>query len=133
MKEIQPMEMSKGNPKQLKDILAKKAKESLDMKAINNLHILSKSKFYRNGDKLREHIATYKNQAILIKQEQILEDIDDKNQAMFPVLIKLEELKKMKKVNGNIIRKIQPKSLHEFQKMALVQGVINKMDSMDAI
>ena len=127
-----PIEMSleDGNStEQLRDLLNRKAKEKLQLESLKNLNILKKSRFYYgiNGE-LREHIATYKGYAILIKQEQIKEELDSKNNTMFPTLLTLEDLRKLKKVNGNIIRKLQPNSIHEYEKMALIQGVIFKID-----
>ena len=114
---------------QLKDILDKKAKEKLQLESLKDLMILKKSKFYYGTNKnLREHIATYKGYAILIKQEQIKEELNEKENKMFPSLVKIEDLRKMKKVNGNIVRKLQPNSIHEYEKMALVQGVIFEID-----
>lgn len=127
-----PMEMSLEDGKaaeQLKDILDKKAKDKLKLQENKNLHILAKSKFYYgNNGELREHIATYKGYAILLKQENLKEEINTKENKMFPSLVTLEDLKKLKKVNGNIIRKLQPNSLHEYEKMALIQGVIFEID-----
>jgi UDP-3-O-[3-hydroxymyristoyl] glucosamine N-acyltransferase len=127
-----PMEMSLEDGKsaqQLAEILAAKAKDKLQIESMQDMHLLKKSKFYYNSKKeLREHIATYKGYAILIKQEQIKELENDKETRMFPTLIKINELKFMKKVNGNIVRKIQPQSIHEYEKMALIQGVIAEIN-----
>jgi len=127
-----PMEMSLEDGKaaeQLKNILDKKAKDKVKLQENKNLHVLAKSKFYygTNGE-LREHIATYKGYAILLKQENLKEEINAKENKMFPSLVTLEDLKKLKKVNGNIIRKLQPDSLHEYEKMALIQGIIFEID-----
>ena len=127
-----PMEISleDGNAvEQLKDLLEKKAKEKLKLASIKGLAILPKSKFYYGTNReLREHIATYKGYAILLKQENLKEEINLKENRMFPSLVTLVDLKKMKKVNGNIIRKLQPDSVHEYEKMALVQGVMTEID-----
>lgn len=114
---------------QLRDLLDKKAKEKLDLENTPDLHLLKKSKFYysANGE-LREQLANYKGYAIMIRQEKIKEEINDKETRMFPALVTLEDLRKMKKVNGNIVRKLQPNSLHEFEKMALVIKVITEID-----
>jgi len=131
-KDNKPMEMTleDGNKaKQLRDLLEQKAKEKLKLDSLPGLHLLKKSKFYygSNGE-LREHIATYNGYAIMIKQEKIKEDLNDKEVKMFPSLVTLEDLRKMKKVNGNIIRKLNPDSIHEFEKMALIQGVVFQID-----
>jgi len=127
-----PMEMTleDGNKaKQLRDLLEQKAKEKLKLEALPGLHLLKKSKFYYgNNGELREHIATYNGYAIMIKQEKIKEDLNDKEVTMFPSIVTLTDLKKMKKVNGNIIRKKQPNSIHEFEKMALLIKVIEEID-----
>ena len=127
-----PMEMSleDGNSaEQLRDILNKKAQEKTALNNIEGLNILKKSKFYYgNNGELREHIATYKGYAIMIKQEKIKEEVNQKENNMFPTLVKLTELKSMKRVNGNVIRKLNPNSIHEFEKMALVQGVVVQID-----
>ena len=95
------------------------------------LFFLKKSKFYYNYQgNLREHIATYKDWAILLKQEKIdIEELEDKNIKLYPALIKVKELHFLKKVNGNNIRKIKPKTLGRVQKIALVQGVVDKINS----
>jgi hypothetical protein len=82
-----------------------------------------------NGDKLREHVATYKNYAIMLKQEQLKED-DGKSKMMevFPALIDTNLLSVMKRVNGNVIRKMQPKTLHQYEIMALVNQVVVNID-----
>ena len=127
-----PMEMTleDGNKaKQLRDLLEQKAKEKLKLEALPGLHLLKKSKFYYgNNGELREHIATYNSYAIMIKQEKIKEDLNDKEVTMFPSIVTLTDLKKMKKVNGNIIRKKQPNSIQEFEKMALIHGVVTEID-----
>ena len=114
---------------QLRDILDKKAKEKLKLQENKDLHILKKSRFYYNVNaELREHIATYKGYAILLKQENLKEEINTKENKVFPSLVTLEDLKKLKRVNGNVIRKLQPNSLHEYEKMALIQGVMFEVD-----
>ena len=105
------------------------------LKTMGSVHILKKSQFYMNGDKLREHIGNHKNYAILLKQEELKEDIpelrDDRKQVkLFASIVKLSELKLMKKVNGNIIRKMQPKTLHDVEKMPLVMESIKLIDNM---
>jgi len=126
-----PMEMSleDGNSaEQLKEILAEKARRDLATQNLKGLHVLKKSRFYYNGDKLREHIGTYMGKAILIKQEHIKEELNSKENKMFPSLVDLKDLKLMRKVNGNVVRKLQPKSVHEYEKMALIQAVVTEMD-----
>ena len=127
-----PMEMSleDGNSaEQLRNILEQKAKEKMQMENLPGLNILKKSKFcYGNNGELREHIASYNGFAIMIKQEKIKEDLNDKEVSMFPSLVALKDLKKMKKVNGNVIRKLNPNSIHDFEKMALIQGVVIEID-----
>jgi len=129
-----PMEMSledASSAEQLTDIMNKKAKEKLELQGIPGLYILKKSKFYYgNNNNLREQIANYKGYAILIKQELIKEEINDKENKLFPSLVTLPDLKLMKKVNGNIIRKINPNSLHEFEKMTLIQAIIPEIDKL---
>jgi len=116
--------------KQLRELLTQKAKEKLKLEGLSGLNILKKSKFYYgNNGALREHIATYNGFAIMIKQEKIKEDLNDKEVNMFPSLVTLEDLRKMKKVNGNIIRKLNPNSIHEWEKMALIQGVVVQIDN----
>jgi hypothetical protein len=131
--ENKPEEVSFDDAKQvqqLKDLLSKKAKEKLQIQNLPGLNILKKSKFYfGNNKELREHIASYNGYAIMIKQERIKEDINDKEVQMFPSLVTLEDLRKMKKVNGNIIRKMNPNSIHEWEKMALIQGVVIQIDN----
>jgi len=127
-----PMEMSleDGNSaEQLRNILEQKAKEKMQMENLPGLNILKKSKFYYgNNGELRECIAVYNGFAIMIKQEKIKEDLNDKEVNMFPSLVTLKDLKKMKKVNGNIIRKLNPNSIHDFEKMALLVKVIEEID-----
>ena len=115
---------------QLKDLLAAKAEDKMKLDAITGLRVLKKSKFYygSNGE-LREAIASYGGYAIMIKQEKIKEDLNDEEVTMFPTLVTLAELKNMKKVNGNIVRKLQPNSIHEYEKMALIHGVVIQIDN----
>jgi len=125
--EITPEEAA--GTQQLTDLLNEKAKEKFNLEKLKGLNLLKKSKFYysTNGE-LREHISTYNGYAILLKQENLKEEINDKEDTIFPSIVTIEDLRKMKKVNGNKVRKIQPKSLHEWEKMALVQGVIHNID-----
>ncbi len=118
-----------ASAEQLRELLARKAHEKIQIANTEGLIVLKKSKFYyaTNGN-LREHIATYKDFAILIKQENIKEEINDKENRMFPSLVSLEDLRKMKRVNGNVVRRIQPDSLHEFEKMALIQAVVSRIE-----
>lgn len=110
----------------LKEITNQKSK----LNDIIGLRVLKKSKFYYGKDKnFREHIASYQGYAILLKQENL--DFSGENQKEKELdisLVTLKDLKKMKKVNGNIVRKINPKSLHDFEKMAVVQQAILKID-----
>jgi len=124
------MSLEDGNSaEQLRNILEQKAKEKMQMENLPGLNILKKSKFYYgNNGELREHIASYNGFAIMIKQEKIKEDLNDKEVSMFPSLVALKDLKKMKKVNGNIIRKLNPNSIHDFEKMALLVKVIEEID-----
>jgi len=115
---------------QLNDLLMQKAKEKQDLENMNGFVLIKKTKFYRTvSGELAEHIASYKGYAILIKQD-IKEKIEDTDEAilMKPTLVLLTELKNLKRVNGNIVRKINPTSLHEFEKLSLVQGVIVAVD-----
>jgi len=118
--------------KKLKDILDKKAKEKLTLIANVDLNVLKKSKFfYSNDGSFREHIATYKGYAILIKSDLIKEEINTEETKMFPSLIKLEDLKKLKRVNGNVVRKKQPDSIHEYEKIALLIKVVPEIDNIN--
>jgi len=132
-KEIKPFEMSLEDgksEKQLADLLAAKAKDKLQLESMKDMHLLKKTKFYYNAKgELREHIATYKGFAIMLKQEQIKELENDKETRMFPTLIKIMEVKHMKKVNGNIVRKLQPDSIHEYEKLSLMMKVIIEIDN----
>jgi len=121
--------------KKLEKILEEKAKEKTKLDNILGLNVLKRSKFYYGkNNELREHIATYRsekneNYAILLNSSKIMkEDISSDEAKVFPVLIKLEDLKKMKKVNGNIVRKLQPKTLHKWDQMALIQGTIAEIE-----
>jgi len=125
--EVSIEEASKAD--QLIDIINAKTKEKNKLEEIDSLHLLTKSRFYYNADKqLREHVGTYKGFAILLKQEKIKEILNDKENTMFPSLVTLTDLKRMKRVNGNIVRKINPDSLHEYEIMALIQGIILEID-----
>ena len=116
------------NVPNLRDIIDKKAKEKLKLKSTNGLFLLKRSRFYMNGENLREHIATYKDYAIMLKQEQLKTEYNDKEHIGHLSLVHVSVLKELKKVNGNVIRQIQPKSLHEYEKMALIQSTIVKID-----
>jgi hypothetical protein len=127
MKELSLEDAAKTQ--QLRDLLEQKAKEKMQLENLKGLIIYKKSKFYYgNNGELRECIAVYNGYAIMIKQEKIKEDLNDKEVTMFPSIVTLTDLKKMKKVNGNIIRKKQPNSIQEFEKMALIHGVVAEID-----
>jgi hypothetical protein len=114
---------------QLKDILETKAKEKVKLENFSGLNILSKSKFYYSTTgELREHIATYKGYAILLREDNMIEDIDGEVSNAYPIIVTLSDLKKLKKINGNVVRKLQPKTIHEYEKMAVIQGVVTKID-----
>ena len=117
----------------LKKLLNEKAQEKIKMKSLDGLHILKKTKFYMNGEDLREHIATYKGYAIMLKQEQLKEEIEGslKEQKVFPALIEVDLLCVMKRVNGNVVRKMNPITLHQYDQMAVVQSVIEIIDSKE--
>ena len=123
--------------KQLEKILEEKAKQKTKLDQIIGLNVLRRSKFYYGkNNELREHIATYKSQknetyAILLNSNKIMkEEINPDEAKVFPILVKLEDLKKMKKVNGNVVRKLQPKTLHKWDQMALVQGTIVEIEKL---
>jgi hypothetical protein len=128
--EVQFEEAKAQGVPDLKELLDKKAQEKLNMDAVPGLHVLKKSVFYMNGDELREHVATYKDYAIMLKQEHLKENIQDnlKEITVFPALIQKDLLHTMKRVNGNVIRKMKPKTLHKYEIMALVQQTIGKID-----
>jgi hypothetical protein len=129
-----PMELSLEDGEaalQLKELLEQKAKDKINLNKNPNLNMLKRSKFYYSpNNEFREHIANYKGYAILIKQENIKEELDSKTMKMFPSLVTLTDLRKMKKVNGNIVRKSNPKTVHEFEKIALVQEVMKEIDKI---
>lgn len=114
----------------LKELLDKKAQEKLNIENIPGLHVLKKSKFYMNGDLLREHIATYKGKAIMLKQEQLKEAAEDMREIqVFPAIVEEDLLTVMKKVNGNVVRQINPATLHKYEKMAIVNQIVSKIDA----
>jgi len=85
--------------------------------------LLKKSRFYKINGKLREHIGNFKDYAICLKEECISKEINKNEINLFPVLIKLNKIKYLKKVNGNIIRKIKPKTLNLIQKKLLIEKI----------
>lgn len=129
---INPEEVSfedAAQAQQLRELLEQKILDKQKLNETKGLKVLKKSKFYYGvDDNLREHIATYNGMAILLKQEEVPEELNDKEQGMTVALVTLPDLKKMKKVNGNIVRKINPKTIHEFEKMAAVQSIILELD-----
>jgi hypothetical protein len=96
---------------------------------IPNLQVLKKSKFYSLDDKLREHIGTYRGYAIMLKQESLREE-HGKEVHLNPSLIQANMLGNLKKVNGNTIRKMQPKTLHESEKLSLFLKIQAEIDTM---
>jgi hypothetical protein len=128
--EVQFDEVKAQGVPDLKELLDKKTQEKLNIDSIPGLHVLKKSTFYMNRDKLREHVATYKDYAIMLKQEQLKEDIENnlKEITVFPALVQKDLLHAMKRVNGNIIRKMKPKTLHKYEIMALIQRTIAQID-----
>ena len=129
-KEIEEFSIEEAEQKEkLRELLKRKAEDKLNLENKEGLRLLKKSKFYYgNNGELREHFATYKGYAIMIKQEKIKEDLNEKEITMFPTLVTLDDLRKMKRVNGNIVRKLQPETIHEYEKMTLTQGIITKID-----
>ncbi len=91
---------------------------------VENFKILKKSVFYYYNDKLREHIATYNGYAILIKQECI-----NNSEPAFSI-IKKTDLQLLKKVNGNIIRKINPSSFNVETKTKMLFECIEEISKL---
>jgi len=115
--------------KKLKELLEKKAKEKFNLVDNKFLNLLNKSKFYySSNNQLLEHIATYKNYCILLKSSNLKKDIDKNNTEMFPTLVKTDEIKGLKRVNGNIVRKLKPDTLSNLEKLALINSVVGKID-----
>jgi hypothetical protein len=95
-----------------------------------NIQFLSKEKFYRNSkSELLEHFCTYKNYAILIKTGKESE-ISDKELEVPVTLVKINELKDLKKVNGNIVRKLQPSTLDKGTKFMLAIKASESINEM---
>ena len=114
----------------LGDMLDEKAKEIQELSKNTGLYLLKKSKFYMNGENLREHIANYKGYAIMLKQENLKEEIEGntKEHKVNPAIIDLNMLSLMKPVNGNIVRKLNPNSLHFHEKMSVVIATVKEID-----
>ena len=129
----EPTEVSKeeaeNNPK-LDDLLAEKAKAKLALIKNNSFNLLKRSKFYYVNGGIREHIATYKGYAILLNPEKLKTELNDKEDTVYPSLLKTNALKKLKKVNGNVVRKLNPNTLPEFYKMNLLLGTLTQIDNM---
>ena len=128
-------------------------KDKRELEKLNKLKLLNsratllkKSKFYRikrpNGklselSELREHIGNYREYGIFLKQEEML-NIDDitvikatSNEAKInPSIILIKDIKFLKAINGNIIRKIQPKTIHEIEKMSVLLASMEKIDKL---
>ena len=104
--------------------------EEAAINKISNLYLLKESRFYMNGDNLREHIATYKNYAILLKQEILKQDSGNKMVTLFPSLVHLSDLKKIKKVNRNKVRKMNPQTLLLKEKLSLMYETIKHIDNI---
>lgn len=126
------MENKPKNTIELSDLIEENSKIEETLNNNTNLSLLKKSKFYLNGSNLREHIATYKGYAILLKQEQLSKFLDskEKEDIIETSLVTLNTLKQMKKVNGNIIRKMQPKAIGQYDKMALLYKTIIEIDKI---
>lgn len=113
----------------LKDVIEANKK----IKNIVGLRVLSKSQFYYSPDSnkdLREHVASYKQFAIMLKSNHLRED-QGKTVELFPSLVKLDELQFMKKVNGNIVRKLKPRTLSVYELMPMIQSIVHKIDNSD--
>ena len=103
-------------------------KEEKAVLSIKDLIVYSKTQFYGTKKDLREHIASYKDYAILLKSSELKEELDKKKTSINCSLVLVKDLKNLKKVNGNIIRKIQPLTLSPYEKIPLVNQIISKLD-----
>jgi len=114
---------------QLADLLKDQKEKEEEIKKIPALSLLKKSKFYYYDNNLREHIANYKNYSILLKQENVSQETEEKDIVIKPSIVKTEDLKKVKRVNANIIKKTNPSTLMYNEKMMVLLGVIEKIDN----
>jgi len=96
----------------------------------DGLTFFKKSRFYMNKGVLREHIATYKGYAILLDHNNLKETLDENKTKMMPILISANDIKLLKKINGNIIRKLNPQTLTKLEKAVMLDEVMKNIDSM---
>lgn len=91
-----------------------------------DIKVLKKQKFYysNNGDIL-EHFSSYKNYAILLRS---CTELDEDIKIDF-VLILLKDLKNIKRVNGNVVRKINPRTVSTTQKIMIFYKAKEFIDS----
>ena len=96
------------------------------------IQLLKKSKFYKVNGKIREHIGNYKCYGLFLKQELLKEKIEDdsKNETLFISLIKTEDIPLLKKINGNIVRRTNPETLHKIDIMKMMPKVMEKIDAL---
>ena len=93
--------------------------------------MLNKSKFYMNGKSWIEHIGSFKGFAICLKSEDLIDHVDDKHDKLKYILIAENDLKILKPINGNVIRKLQPDSVNKLNKGLVFNTARVDIESLD--
>ena len=102
--------------------------------SIIGLQKLKKSKFYDNGD-LLEHIANFKGYSIFINHHFIKHNEHNSDNTTDGLDIKLKvietkDLKYLKKINNNTIKKINPIGLSDIQRKMILVDITPKIDDI---
>jgi len=109
--------------------LQEKQEQYKKIEKLPGLYVLKKSRFYDTENGWREHIATYKDYAIMLKTNNLRGEQNNNTTQMYPILVPINGVKYMKKVNGNIVRKKNPDTLSWPEKMVLIEAVTRKIDN----
>jgi len=116
--------------KRLAEIKVEKQKDfDLVKDDLKKVQKLKKSEFYANGDELIEHIANYKKFAICLKSNSIKEINEGEDVELKTALIEINDLKKLKKINKNVIKRNgkQIKGLGDFEKFMLFIEILKSL------
>ena len=99
-------------------------------KSIIGLQKLKKSKFYDKDNELIEHIANFKDYSVFINHEY-LSDIENTNNLDIKLkVIETKDLKYLKKINNNTIKKINPIGLSDIQRKMILVDITPKIDDI---
>ena len=105
-------------------------------KSIISLQKLNKSKFYNKDNELIEHIANFKGYSIFVNHKYLgsIENTENtKNTDNLDIKLKVirtKDLKYLKKINDNTIKKINPVGLSDIQRKMILVDIAPKIDNI---